>query len=286
MINHQDTFFDILDRHYKHLSKKQVRLADYIRKNYKTAVFLSCVPMAREVDISEATVVRFANALGYEGFTEMIGHIQEYIKNEMTTVEKLQGLGALSAHSDIFKDVMDESLRAIKSLPKLVTQEKIDRIAKDMRESRKVFLVGFESAGGLVEYVGYHLLRAGCKVEVVNEKTGNLLTVIHDADPDCLVMSICFPRYAKAQIRLTEMLSKKGAKVFVVTDGPGSPLIRYSSYSLFFPLNNSFSIYTEIYAAILTFFQILLYEVGLADYEKTRQSLLKLEEYNSAFEVF
>lgn len=285
-MNQQDTFFDILDRNYKNLSKKQVRLADYIRRNYKTAVFLSCVPMAKEVGISEATVVRFANALGYEGFTEMIGHIQDYIKNEMTTVEKLEGYEALNRHSDIFKEVIDESVKVIKSLPKLVTQEKIDQVVKDMRESKKIFLVGFESAGGLVEYVGYHLNRVGFYVEILNEKSGDLLSAVNSADSGCYVMSICFPRYAKSQIRLTDMLSQKGTKVFVVTDGPKSPLLQYSSYSLFFPLQSSFTIYTEIYAAILTFFQILLYEVGLKDYDKTKQSLLNLEEYNKFFEIF
>lgn len=53
------------------LSKGYLRIANYIDQHYDKAVFMTASVLGETVGVSESTVVRFASALGYEGYPEM-----------------------------------------------------------------------------------------------------------------------------------------------------------------------------------------------------------------------
>ena len=57
-----------IDDGYARFSKGQKKLADYIRRDYDKAAFLTAAKMGEVVGVSESTVVRFATALGYSGY--------------------------------------------------------------------------------------------------------------------------------------------------------------------------------------------------------------------------
>lgn len=62
---------DLLNRiesNYLGLSKGQKRIADYILANYDKVAFMTASALGDVVGVSESTVVRFANALDYEGY--------------------------------------------------------------------------------------------------------------------------------------------------------------------------------------------------------------------------
>ena len=57
-----------INQHYNSFSKGQKLLANYIIDNYDRAAFITASKMGRTVGVSESTVVRFAYALGYDGY--------------------------------------------------------------------------------------------------------------------------------------------------------------------------------------------------------------------------
>lgn len=75
-----------LNKNYKTLSKGQKQLAAYITENYDRAAFITASKMGRIVGVSESTVVRFAYALGYDGYPELQKSLQELIRNKLTSV--------------------------------------------------------------------------------------------------------------------------------------------------------------------------------------------------------
>lgn len=282
----QDTFFERLDNNYTNLTKKQKKLADYIMANYKAVVFMACVPLAREAGVSEATAVRLANALGYEGYTEMINHIREYMKNEITTVDKLKGFESAYKYSNVVTEITENNIKAIKSLQKIMLQDKLNEIVNDMADSKKLLLCGYESSAGPVDYFGYNMIRAGCEVEVITEKYGNLFGAINSADNTTFAIITAFPRYPNNMIKLGKMLFDKGAKVLVITDSVKSPLLEFGRYSFVIPSDGNGSSNIDMCAAVVTLFQILLFQYGLNNYNSTKESLDRLEDFNRYFEVF
>ena len=74
-----------LNQTYKSLSKGQKQLANYIMENYDRAAFITASKMGRIVGVSESTVVRFAYALGYDGYPELQKSLQTLRFTEPST---------------------------------------------------------------------------------------------------------------------------------------------------------------------------------------------------------
>ena len=68
----------------KPLSKGQKRIAEYISCHYEKAVSMTAVMLGRQCGVSESTVVRFAMALGYEGYPEMQEKLRSMVRQRLT----------------------------------------------------------------------------------------------------------------------------------------------------------------------------------------------------------
>ena len=79
-----------LENGYKKFSKGQKKLADFIRGNYDKAAFLTAAKMGEEVGVSESTVVRFAMALGYEGYPEFQKALGELIRTKLNSIQRME----------------------------------------------------------------------------------------------------------------------------------------------------------------------------------------------------
>ncbi len=74
---------------YPKLSKGQKLIANYIVNDYDKAAFMTAANLGKAIGVSESTVVRFANRLGFDGYRELQNDLQELIKNKLTTVQRL-----------------------------------------------------------------------------------------------------------------------------------------------------------------------------------------------------
>lgn len=69
---------------YSSMSKGQKLIAEYILNNYDKAAFMTASKLGKTVGVSESTVVRFAGALGYDGYPRLQKALQEMIRNKLT----------------------------------------------------------------------------------------------------------------------------------------------------------------------------------------------------------
>ena len=56
--------------HYDTLSKSEKKIADFLFDNTKGILPFYITDLAQKCDVSEATIVRFAKKLGYDGYQQ------------------------------------------------------------------------------------------------------------------------------------------------------------------------------------------------------------------------
>ena len=91
----QDTISRINEKFCK-MSKGQKKIATFIIDHYEQAAFMTAAKLGKKVGTSESTVVRFAYALGYEGYPEFQEDLAEWVKSKLNSVQKM---GAKSGKS-------------------------------------------------------------------------------------------------------------------------------------------------------------------------------------------
>ena len=87
--NKQD-LMRIIQVKFPRLSKGQKLIAEFILKHYDKAAFMTAAKLGTSVGVSESTVVRFANELGFTGYPKLQKALQELIKNKLTTVQRIE----------------------------------------------------------------------------------------------------------------------------------------------------------------------------------------------------
>ena len=71
-------------------SKGQKRIGNFILSHYDKAAFMTAAKLGESVGVSESTVVRFANELGYEGYSEFQRALQTLAKSKLTPNQRIE----------------------------------------------------------------------------------------------------------------------------------------------------------------------------------------------------
>ena len=83
-------FQELLVDNQVRLTPAQHRIMRYIMDNYEEAVFLTASQLAQRAKVSEATVVRLAQALGFDGYPGMQKKFREGFRHRLSTVTRLE----------------------------------------------------------------------------------------------------------------------------------------------------------------------------------------------------
>ncbi len=280
-------FFRLLDSLFPSLTPSQARVADYLRNHYKEAVFLSLAQTARNAGVSEASVLRLARSLGYNGYSELQSVLQSYVSASMlTTVERFQSYDQVPDDATVFRDLLEKTADSMKTLSHLVSPAEVKSFVASLGLYRNILVVGFESTAGLAEYLCYYLHRTGYPATAVTEKTGDLFAVLQTAGKETLALAILVARYPRTAIEFCSSCAARGSALAVVSDT--------SDHPLFDSVSSQFSVSTKRFdgmnlenqAAMLSFLQGLILECGLGDRKRTKQTLKALEDYNRSFHIF
>ena len=81
---------DRLNQSGKRLSKGHRKIAQYIVEHYEKAVFMTASKLGESVGVSESTVVRFASAMGYEGYPQLQRSLQELVSHRLTANQRFE----------------------------------------------------------------------------------------------------------------------------------------------------------------------------------------------------
>lgn len=100
----------MIDERYQKFSKGQKKLADFIREDYDKAAFLTAAKMGEEVGVSESTVVRFATALGYDGYPEFQKALGELVRMKLNSIQRMEVTYGRISQGEILASVLHHGL--------------------------------------------------------------------------------------------------------------------------------------------------------------------------------
>src|SRR5713226_9683463 len=88
-------------------SPKQEVPVSFLYQNYQKVAFMTITELAKETKVSEATIVRLANLLGFDGYPSLQKVVQKLVTQELTSLERLQ----LSLDQHELDEPMQRSLK-------------------------------------------------------------------------------------------------------------------------------------------------------------------------------
>jgi DNA-binding MurR/RpiR family transcriptional regulator len=214
------------------MSKKQREIARFILDNPDTVAFASAGDVGTRTQSSAATVVRFCQALGYEGYVELQATIRERMRLRRTMVQRLEErLADPIPQDDLLARVFAADIRNIERLAELTDSDRLQAAAAEIRRARQILVVG----GGLTATVaGFftHALRViGLQARSVVGGGEPLALALAFLRPEDVVIGISFWRNLRDVVQAIQEAQDAGATTIGITDSKLSPLARWPDYS-------------------------------------------------------
>ena len=214
---------NIKNQELKNLSKCQRMIAKFILENYDKAAFMTASTLGKTVGVSESTVVRFACALGYEGYPELQSNLQEIIKNKLTSVQRLNLMEGMDPDK-IIDTVLKQEITNLKETRENLDTQAFMNFVDRLCKARRIFVIGFRSSAQLAQFLVYYLSYIMESPELITIGTADLYAQLMHATKEDVVIGIGFPRYSSQTVEGLKFAKSVGANVVTITDNKMSPL--------------------------------------------------------------
>ena len=174
-----------LNQSGKRLSKSHKKIAEYILDNYSKAVYMTASTLGEKVGVSESTVVRFAVAMGYEGYPEMQKALQELVRHWLTAVQRFE-MAVDIAPGEVLGTVLNEDMQNIKTTIEEIDKSAFDDAVQKISDARNLYVMGLRSAAPIAQFLCYYLNFIFDNVRIVSEASGDVFEQISQASTICL----------------------------------------------------------------------------------------------------
>jgi DNA-binding MurR/RpiR family transcriptional regulator len=263
------------------MSSNQRRLAEYLLQNYDRAAFFTALELGKTLDISESTVIRFANFLGYSGFPDLSKDIQNMVQNRITTVDRLK-LSLNNPRQNILNYVLTTDMNNIEKTMEDISKEDFTKAVAAISKAKKIYIISMRSGAAVGRYLYYYLnlLLKNC---YFLSGDGLIFEELINAGPEDLVIGISISRYTRQTVEGLKLVREKGVQTLAITDSHTSPLARYGQYVLV--AHCTMTSFIDSFVAPLSLVNALITAVGSQN-ERSEEVLAQLEDVWEEFNTF
>lgn len=281
--NRDDLMRNIQSRFSK-LSKGQKLIAEFILKHYDRAAFMTASKLGVNVGVSESTVVRFANELGYEGYPELQKSLQDLVKVKLTTVQRLEITKDLVSTENALKGVLKADMENIRSTLEKINQKTFDSFVESIFEARNIYIIGLRSSSTLADFFAFYLNLILENVNSLNHGISDIFEQMLKINDKDLIIGIGFPRYSNKTIEVLDFAKERGAKICVITDSLLSPLAARADLSLI--AQSNMASFVDSLVAPMSVINALIIAVGLKRKDHVSETFNTLEEIWKKYDIY
>lgn len=220
----------------KTMPNKARRVVEYLLSNMREASFKSIGAVADELEVSKAQLVRVAQMLGFSGYAELKGCLQNVILEQINPAAFLTQ--TLDNKDSFCESVYRAEQANLEDTMSQLREEDTLKFCELIKEANNVYCMGWGISSLVVEQLQLRL--------VVLERKANLLrrgSLSFWEQARCVksgdVMIVCeLPSYAVEVTEAAEIAKANGAKIITITDSAAAPVCRLAELSFFVSANS------------------------------------------------
>jgi len=201
------------------LSPSFVVLADFLLDSYIHASFLSATELAHSLDLDPATVVRFAQRLGYDGYPELQREIRDRVREEVLSGRQVEPKSTAEA-ADL---AMTEIARHLELTRLSFPIETAERLVAALDEAERVIILAEGLAGGSARSLAGWLESAGYTVQLAVGGLSEMARALAGARKRDLAVAIEVVDETPVVSRALAEARRLGLRTAAITASPAAP---------------------------------------------------------------
>lgn len=281
------TIFQRINAHRAEFSVKQRKLADYIINHYQTAAFLNSTDLAHAAGVSGSTVIRFAEALEYDGFPKMKEALHYIVQQDINTVDAFMNsserktVAEHTVSNSLFQPCIDTFHTIERSLPPKL----LDDAAQLLSEASQLYIVGFQGASFLAEYTSYFLSKIRKDVHRINVLDSNLFENLHSSTPENNAALIyAFPRFPVMTQKLAAYFHEQHVPMVCMSTTTSNQISVLADIVI--PIDIEYRAYIDHLAPVVYISELLSKKISNLNEKESVRQLEAFETYAETTHLF
>ncbi|MDX1708846.1 MAG: MurR/RpiR family transcriptional regulator [Desulfobacterales bacterium] len=268
--------FEKIIKVYPELSPKKMRVADLILKDHKKIFLMTAKEIAQECNVSEPTIIRFVNDLGFSGYMEFVQYMKGLLHIELTAVERLQKASRHIDEQNTLDKYCQNAIKNIENLRNAISAEDLKKIAKTIFRANRVYVVGYRASAVLAYYFGYLLKKIRNDVFLDTSLSWEIKDLIVRNVKSDVMFVVAFPRYPSKTIELVQLAKRYKVKIIGLSDTPKSPIITLADQYIIIDVESISFI--DPFAHVVAYLSALIHEITFLDESRAVRYLAKFDE--------
>lgn len=233
-----DELKDLIGRTYPDMSKQLQRIARFALEQPNDLALGTVATVAEATEVQPSAMIRFANALGYKGFSEMQqvfrGHLLERSDSYRERIDQMRRKQASGARApaSVLHQLVGESVTELGNLEENIVQGDLKAAVKLIAAAPRIHVLAQRRAFPVAGYLAYALSQLELRTHLLDGTGGMLRESLRSIAPGDVLIAASFRSYSPEVIEAATLASRLGAHVIAITDGPLSPLKAHAKVCL------------------------------------------------------
>lgn len=276
MVSRYKEIRDKIHNKFDELSANHKKVADFILDNFDNVPFVDVQEVSKQAGVSVASVIRFAQRVGFTGFSELRDAVSESLKQHLKKNEIFPLFEKSKLENDLLTSVANLDVKNINDTLSLIDREIFDEVIDMIVKSERVYTAGLGISYLLAEILSYQLTQVGISSSVLKHTH----TLFHEQilyfNKKDLLVTFSFPPYSKETVDAASYAHSNGINVISVTNKSTAPVSSFSDAVLTVRSENM--LFTNSFAAISVLINAIATACAVKNKTKAKRILKESEK--------
>jgi DNA-binding MurR/RpiR family transcriptional regulator len=250
---------------FDEFSRSQKDVAQYIVDHLDEVAFQTAEELARRANTSSSTVVRFSQALGFEGYPELQASAREEYRRRHAQPAATGGEAAplFSLDQSPFETALAADHVNVEETARKASRTDVEQAIKMVVGAEKILIVGTDQMAFFASYLRHLLMLLDLRAEVAASPSQEALGRLGRIDGTTLVIGLSAGRPHPLVTRAMKLARHRRAATVAITDATLSEVAKLAKVRLYYSSNSP--AYVRSHSALLSLIQALAYGVYARD---------------------
>jgi DNA-binding MurR/RpiR family transcriptional regulator len=250
---------------FDEFSRSQKDVGQYIVDHLEEAAFHTAEELARRANTSSSTVVRFAQALGFEGFPELQAAARDEYRRgrENGAQPELAAPPLFPIDQTEFEAALAADHANLEETAHKVERDEWTAAIDLISRSERIVLCGTDQMAFFASYLRHLLMLLDLRCEVVASPSQEGLAKLGRIDASTVLVGFSAGRPHPLVVRAMKLARNRRAATIAISDATLSAVSKLSDHKLYYSSNSP--AYVRSHAALLSLVQALAYGIYALD---------------------
>jgi DNA-binding MurR/RpiR family transcriptional regulator len=252
---------------FDEFSRSQKDVGQYIVDHLEEAAFHTAEELARRANTSSSTVVRFAQALGFEGFPELQAAAREEYRRGRSSgsgdVEPIANPPLFPIDQTEFEAALAADHVNVEDTARKIDRDEVAAAIEAISRAERTLLCGTDQMAFFASYLRHLLMLLDLRCEVVASPSQEGLARLGRIDERTLVIGFSAGRPHPLVVRAMKLARHRRASTIAIADATLSEVAKLADQRLYYSSNSP--AYVRSHTALLSLIQALAYGVYALD---------------------